>query len=166
MRTAPLLLALLAGPAVAQDCQPFIEKHASGPGVSFRPHRDAFTACPVDEAAYERVLGGWLRALPAARPAPTSIALGRAVQYPWLSDLIRQTAANDAAWRARAAASPPSARDRQLDALLRQPAVLQRLAAPFEGTPYRLAGVTYEKVLWNREGLPYDAQLWLRVAPR
>lgn len=165
MRAAAVLLALLAGPGLAEPCRPFVEEHASGTAVSFRPHTSAFEACPVDEASYQRVLGDWLGTR-LGQVAPRSVALGRAVQYPWLSRLIAQTAAADAAWRARAAATPPGSRDRLLAELLEQPAVLRRLAAPFENTPYQMAGVSFEKVLWGPDGLPFDAQLWLRLQRR
>jgi hypothetical protein len=60
-------------------------------------------------------------------------------------------------------------RDRLLATLLQNPAFLKRLGEPLEGTPYELRSVTYEKVLWRSvEGteVPFDAQLWLRLAPR
>jgi hypothetical protein len=61
---------------------------------------------------------------------------------------------------------------------LSDPSLLQRLAAPFEGTQYQVLRVTFEKVLFGRADeyasdpgagavkVPFDAQLWLRLAPR
>ena len=64
-----------------------------------------------------------------------------------------------------------SERDRLVATLLQHPALLKRLGEPLEGTPYELRSVTYEKVLWRLDAdrgaeIPYDAQLWLRLAPR
>jgi len=40
---------------------------------------------------------------------------------------------------------------------LKQPQVMQPLAAPFEGTRFEVTWVSFEKVLWNGQGVPFDA---------
>jgi len=168
MRALTAVIFFLAGPCLAEPCRPFIEEHREGTAVSLRPHSTSFQRCTVDEEAYQRVVAEWLSTRPASAPV-TSISLGRAVDYPWISRHLADAALADRAWRAQAVRLGPGARDRTLAALLKQPQLMQRLAQPFEGTRYEVASVSYEKVLWRGEGgapVPFDAQLWLRLAPR
>lgn len=168
------LLVCAAAPglvAAAPPCRPAVESPRPGSGAAvFRAHPTAFEPCDVEEADYQRVLRDWLSSQAADAATLTSVSLGRAVQYPWLSRAMTDAALRDKAWLAQAAQAGPVRRDRLLAALLRDPALLQRLGAPFEGTRYELTGVvTYEKVLWRKEDgvdAPFDAQLWLRVRPR
>lgn len=166
LRALLLAAALVAGGARAQPCTAHVEEKAGEGVASLRPHTDAFMACEVDEAAYARVVAGWLRGRSAAAPTLRSLALGRAVTYPWVSGHITAAAARDAQWRALAARTPRARRDALLARLLDDPSLRERLAAPFAGSAYQLVGVSYEKVLWNEAGLPFDAQLWLRLVPR
>jgi hypothetical protein len=163
MKGALTAVMFLVFTGVAQACTPYVEVHADG-AASLRPHATGLVPCEIDEAAYRRVVGEWLRTRPAGAPL-RSVALGRAVTLPWLSQLLTDTARHDAAWLARVKRLKPGERDRLVAELVMQTAFTSRLALGFDATPYALQGVSYEKVLW-KDGLPYDAQLWLRVAAR
>lgn len=166
MRRLLSLIFLQAGLAAAQPCAPLVEQSASGDSAMLRPHVNAFQACTVDETAYTLLVGQWLRSRPADAPPLLSLALGRAVTHPWISGHLMDAARSDAQWRARVARTPRARRDRLVAELLEQRAFLDRLSVPFAGSPYQVTGVSYEKVLWNEAGLPFDAQLWLRLKPR
>jgi hypothetical protein len=161
---------LAAGLSPALACKPYIEEH-SPPSGSFvlRPNKDAFERCEVGEAAYREVVAEWLKARPPGAPAVTSLALGRAVAYPWISRHLADAALETPGWAAKVTRATPAERDKMAAALFRQPHFMQRLALPFEGTPYRVVGISFEKILWGKAGavpVPFDAQLWLRLAPR
>lgn len=166
LRSLALAALLIACGTQARECAPYIEERGNESAATLRPHTHALIRCEVDEAAFRRLVTEWLRGRSAAAPAPRSLALGRAVAYPWISEHITAAAAADAQWRALAARTPRTRRDALLGRLLEDPSLRARLAAPLAGSGYKLAGVSYEKVLWNEEGLPFDAQLWLRLAPR
>jgi hypothetical protein len=131
---APLL-------ATAQPCRPHVEVHPAGTSAMFRPHTDAFQRCPVDRETYARVLREWLASAPGG---VKSVALGRAVHYPWLSELMRE-------WDGGRQPTP---------------AMLNAMAAPFEGSRYEVVGTSFEKVLRGADRLAFDAQVWLRIRPR
>ena len=163
-RALTVSMCFLAVSASAQDCRPYVEEHASGTSVSVRPHATSLQRCTLDELAYRRVLGEWLRSRAPSLPAVTSISLGRAVDHPWIADWLSGVAMRDAAWATKAARARGAQRDRLVAEILNDPVMLQRLAVPFERSRYRVVGVTYEKVLW-KAGAPIDAQVWLRIAP-
>lgn len=173
-----LAIFLLAGPCVAWACTPYIEEHPGWTSASFRPHTDAFEHCDVSEAVYRQVVGDWLRARTPDLPTISSLSLGRAVTFPWISRYLADSALQSPGWAARVSRARKGERDRLAAPILSAPALLQRLAVPFEGTPYEVVGVSFEKVLFGRADkyasdlragevkVPFDAQLWLKLAPR
>ena len=168
--SAAVVAWLAARSGIALACSPHIEEHSAASGsFVLRPHKNAFERCEVSEAAYREVIGEWLKAGPTGAPAVSSLALGRAVAYPWIARHLADAALETPGWAAKVSRATPAERDKMAGALFRQPQFLQRLALPFEGTPYQVVGISFEKVLWGKTGavpVPFDAQLWLRVAPR
>ncbi len=179
--TGALLALGLPLPATADgsaDCPPVVEEEPRWQSVRLRAGRVALTACPISETAYRSAVRQWLAARPPEAPLPASFALGRAVDYPWLSRLIAEQALALPDWRRRVAAS----RRGQLHALaapvLHGEALRARLALPFADSPLRVSGVSYEKVLYGPADehapapgrgklmVPFDAQLWLRLEAR
>jgi len=155
-----------------------VEEHPSGASASLRAHVTAFENCTIDEAAYRRVVAEWVRTRSGASNGISSLSLGRAVTYPWLSRHIADSALAAPRWASRISEARPGEREKLAAAVFVDPALLQRLAAPLEGTPYVVVRVSFEKVLFGRADahssnshagsvlVPFDAQLWLRLAPR
>ena len=170
-----LAAALVFAPALALACTPFIEVHASGSSATLRPHATAFERCTVDESTYQRVVSEWLRSRPVG---VSSLSLGRAVAYPWLSLHVADSALGSPDWASRVSRAKAGERDKLAAEMFRDPALLRRLAVPFEGSPYVATRVSFEKILFgkaeehssNRGGgsvmVPFDAQLWLRLDVR
>lgn len=176
-RVGCVLALLVARPGdAAPPCEPFVEEQSAWASARVRAHRDELTRCELDEATYRAVLGAWLAARAPGAGRLESIGLGRALSYPWISRHIADAALRLPGWPA--AASRRGARERLAGQAIRDPALLRRLAAPFEGTPLEVQGVAFEKVLFGPArvhasdpaagglAVPYDAQLWLRLAPR
>lgn len=173
------LAAFVACAAVsAPACEPFIEEHPGWASASFRPHRNAFERCDVSEPVYRTVVAEWLRARARGHGELASLSLGRAVSFPWLSRHIADAALRIPGWAGRVARARTGERDRLAAEAIRDPDLLRRLAAPFEGSPYVVASVSFEKALFGPADrhsssedagavmVPFDAQLWLRLAPR
>lgn len=171
-------LAFLMGSlAAVAACAPFIEVQRSGVSATLRPHATDFEACPVDEATYRRLVAQWLAERPGSA-AGVSLSLGRAVNLPWISRHIADAALQSPGWAERMARATAAGRHELAEPLFRDPLLLARLAAPFEGTSWRVLGLGYEKPLFGRADahatrteagavlVPFDAQLWLRLAPR
>ncbi len=183
-RTPGFRAALLVGawvlsvPGGAATCTPYIEEHPSGTTASLRPHSTAFLDCQVTEAGYRELVIQWLQSRPPTAPAIRSLYLGRAIAYPWISRYLADAALQSPDWAARVAQARPGEREWLAVPLLRDPLLLQRLAAPFAATAYQVVGVSFEKVLFGRADaysssraagavkVPFDAQLWLRLEPR
>ena len=175
-RALALCLAVCARSVLA--CAPFVEERPSESSASLRPHTTAFEQCTIDEATYRRVVSEWIRTRDAASASVSSLSLGRAVTYPWLSQHIADSALASPQWASRMSKARPGEREKLAAPVLVDPALLQRLAAPFEGTQYVVVRLTFEKVLFGRADahssngnagpvmVPFDAQLWLRLAPR
>jgi hypothetical protein len=173
---AALLWAGIGAAGAQEGCEPYVESHRDLATAALRPHRDAFRSCFIDEAAYGQLIAAWLAARGAAEPPLRGLGLGRAVNLPWVSGHIARAALADPRWDAA------RGRDRKGDinglvaSLLAQPEFLRRLDAPFAGTPWTVQGVSVEKVLVAKTGeilpgarkgkAPFDAQLWLSLAPR
>lgn len=163
----------------AVACAPYVEE-PSGEATSavFRRHTDDFRACRVAESTYDEVVARRLRDRPPTAPAWTGLALGRAVDFPWISQYLAESALRDARWDARRGKVRRGGINDFVASLLSERAFLARLAVPFADTPYVPVGVSVEKVLvgvaedvlpgTGRQRVPLDAQLWLnlRAAPR
>jgi hypothetical protein len=173
-----LVILYFASPCLALACTPFIEEHPSWTSASFRANTSAFERCEVDEQTYYQVISEWLQTRAADSGSVSSLSLGRVVAFPWLSRHIADSALQSPGWAARVARVKPGERDRLATPILRDPELLHRLAAPFEGTQYTVLSLSFEKVLFGRADeyssdknagavkVPFDAQLWLRLAPR
>ena len=171
-------ICLAVGPSLALACAPFIEEHPTWSSASFRPHTTAFEHCTVDETTYRRIVAAWLQSRSSGSARISSLALGRAVAYPWLSQHIADSALANPEWAAQIAKAKPGEREKLAAKVLLDPALLRRLAVPFEGTQFVVLRMSYEKVLFGRADeysskrdagailVPFDAQLWLQLAPR
>jgi len=159
-------------------CAPSIEEQLSGVSATLRPHANAFEACLVDETTYRRLISQWLAQRPRSGAELSSLSLGRAVTFPWISRHIADGALQSPGWAASMARVMAGERHRLAELLFGDPLLLERLTAPFEGTPYPVLGLGHEKTLFGRADahathaedgavlVPFDAQLWLRLALR
>jgi hypothetical protein len=155
-----------------------VEERLPSGEAMFRPHTTAFEKCEVAEETYRRVVAAWSRGRPADAPPLTSLSLGRAVSFPWISRHIADSALGSPAWDARSGKPRGSAINKLVAGLLSEPGFLARLGAPFEGTGYAVAGVSVEKVLVGKASefsssanpgnlrVPFDAQVWIHLMPR
>lgn len=168
-----LAFGLMLAPGLAAACSPHVEERGSS--AMFRPHTTAFETCEVSEEAYRHVVADWLGRRPADAPPVTSLSLGRAVSFPWVSRHIADAALRDPRWNARAGKPMKVGINNLVATLLSEQAFLGRLGAPFERTGYAIAGVTVEKVLVGKAAdhssspveanqfVPFDAQVWIRL---
>ena len=166
---------VLALPCLGDACAPHVEEHSGSRSASFRSHSPPSEPCRVDEATYVRVVQEWLSGRDGTAPV-SSLALGRAVDYPWISGHLADSSLRSSGWAQRISRGPAGEQNRFVAALLSEPAFLRRLGAPFEARGYVVTGVSVEKVLVGkardhasdaRAGnarVPFDAQVWLRLA--
>ncbi len=173
-----LALYLISQPGIALGCEPYIEEHPAWATATFRPHSSAFDACDVSEETYRDVTKDWIQSRSPDLKPLTSLSLGRAITFPWVSRHLADTALQWPEWIKRISKGSPGEHNTFVAALLSEPAFLERLDQPFSETPYRVIGVSVEKVLIGKARdyasspaapaarVPFDAQLWLRLTPR
>lgn len=166
-----------ATPLPAQHCAPFIEEYPQQATAVFRKHTDAFAECPVTEASYQQILRQWLQARASNLPPLTGLSLGRAVDFPWLSRLIADTALRVPAWQSLVIATPRGRLDALAARVFENAELRARLAEPFAGSGYMVRGLSYEKVLYGKASdhatdrsddtlVPFDAQVWLQLSAK
>ena len=158
-------------------CSPYVEEQPKWHTATFRPHTDAFLDCPVSEETYRRVVSAWTNSRDADTGELDSFGLGRAVQYPWLSKLIAETAITHPNWDVSTGSSMIYSDNEFVNKMLSHPEVLSRLQIPFSTGAYVIARVTVEKVLIDEVGkvlpdqtpvkarIPFDAIVWLHLLP-
>lgn len=161
-------------------CEPSVEEQPRWHAATLRPGQNGLASCEVGEDAYRAVVRAWLAARGADAAPLDSLSLGRAVSYPWLSRAIADAALARPGWAKHATHAKPGRRDALAAPILRDAALRDRLAVPFEGSRWTVKNVSYEKVLFGEASryashappaeaavlVPFDAQLWLRLAPR
>lgn len=137
-----------------------------------------FDACDVSEEVYGQVISDWLETRSPSSTPLSSLSLGRAETFPWISRYLANAALLRPEWGRRISRGSPGEHNRFVAGLLSDPAFLKRLDQPFDGTPYTVGGVSVEKVLIGKASehgsavappasrVPFDAQLWLRLGPR
>lgn len=171
-----IVLLILVTVVSVWACSPFIEEHPDYASASFRASTTAFESCPVSEATYQRVIRQWLQSRSSNLPVLQSLSLGRAVDFPWISRHIAESALKVPRWKSLVAATPRGRLDSLAGPVIQGLELRTRLAVPFAGTEYEVVGISYEKVLYGRARdyashggatmVPFDAQLWLQLAPR
>jgi hypothetical protein len=161
----------------AQGCTPFVEEYPNRSYATLRANTTEFEPCFLSEEDYRKVVSAWLHARSTGLPQLTSLSLGRAVDLPWVSRAIADAALEIPNWPKKVSKSS-GRRDALAAPAIRNQDLLLRLAAPFEGTNYSVTGLSFEKVLYGNADqysshkeagnikVPFDAQLWLRLAPR
>lgn len=178
-RTAAVVALCSTAAVAGAACEPYVEEQPKRRAATLRPSRGALESCDVAEDAYRAVVKAWLAARAPDAPPLDSLALGRAVSSPWLSRAIADAALASPGWESRAAHAKPGRRDALATPILRAPALRDRLALPFAGSRYVVTSLSYEKVLFGNASehatqvpagqgdvlVPFDAQLWLRLAP-
>lgn len=157
-------------------CQASLETDASGANLRVRADQD----CPVSAGRLQELLeqGLSLAAPPQGKQAYSSIFLGRLVHYPWLVNALLQAAAASPQWDSVQGAAKDGQDNRAVAQLLSQTEALLGVRASLRRAGYELTGVSVEKVLvgghtdfpyhlaQNTPGrLPFDAQVWLLLAP-
>ncbi len=159
-----------------EGCQASLETDASGANLRVRADQD----CPVSASRLQELLdqGLSLTAPPKGKQAYSSIFLGRLVHYPWLVSALLDVAAASPQWDSVHGAAKDGQDNRTVAQLLSQSEALLGVRASLRRAGYDLTGVSVEKVLvgghtdfpyhlaQNTPGkLPFDAQVWLMVAP-
>ncbi len=172
-----LALWAICFPVFAEDrCLPSVEEHPRWQSAIFRPHTDVFRNCPVSEETYQSVVRKWLQNRTDTTTVFKSIGLGRAINYPWMSEFLAKSALVDPRWDPENGRTDRGHINDFVASILSKPAFINRLQVPFTNTLYTVIEVSVEKVLVSdvktilsdtkKEGhrVPYDALVWIVIS--
>jgi len=106
----------------------------------------------------------------------SSLYLGRLIDYPWLSEYLAVTAYKDQRWEKKKGKPRSMDINKYVSAILSSKEVTNQFEEAFADSGYRAISASVEKVLVGRfrdvplyqgkmlyGGVPFDAQVWLRL---
>jgi hypothetical protein len=92
------------------------------------------------------------------------IFLGRLVyQFAWISNYLKVTAANDKTWNVRVGKPANMNINRYVNAVLYSRELLEPFSNVLHQYGFSISGVSCEKILVNKDKLPYDGMCWLVI---
>lgn len=94
----------------------------------------------------------------------TSIYLsGRLISYPWLNDYLTNSSKNNSRWNQTIGKPTESSINEYANSLLYSQRLLEPFLLALQQYQYDVTGISCEKVLINKENLPYDAMCWVII---
>jgi hypothetical protein len=127
-----LALLLVGAPCSSQVCKPYLEERPGSTTPSFRPHSSVFEACGVSEETYRQVIRDWLQTRSSSSPPLSSLSLGRAETFRWISRYLADAALRRPEWGRRISRGSPGEHNKFVLDLLSDPVFLKRLDQPFD----------------------------------
>lgn len=92
-----------------------------------------------------------------------SIFLGRLQSYPWLRAYLIDQSKNNKQWNSAAGKPKKGSSNAYVNKLLNSGSALQAIKKPLAGFGYHVTGVSCEKILINKNKLPFDAMCWIKI---
>ena len=125
-------------------CVPMVESNQAGTGFRLRAPR---AGCTIDENSYQRAVRQWLDRRATDSTPINNFFLGRAIDYPWISQYLARAASRSTEWDLKTGTSHNLHPHALVKSLLMEEAFRQRLDAPFVDTPYTVGDIDIEKLL-------------------
>lgn len=93
----------------------------------------------------------------------TSVFLGRLVPYKWLNTYLVEASKTSKQWDINKGRPVQGTSNQYVNTLLYKGKVLESFSRVLAKYNYKITGVSCEKVLINRDKLPFDAMCWLVI---
>lgn len=147
--------------------------------LRLRAHHPTYEGCRIDKSSMVSVLtAAFLKNdSPKIEGNYSSVSIGRLIDYPWLSQYLATTAYHDQGWDSRKGKPVTMDINQYVSQLLSRKELLAQIETPFAKGGYKVNRASVEKVLVGgfREvpfyqgkmypgRVPYDAQVWFRLA--
>lgn len=178
-----LMLFVISQPAVAGVTHLLYEEHAGQcrntvshdavagqPGVIIlRPVGSGETPCVINKSQVKSLMEKGLQQYRGRKDlAPvTSVFLGgRLIAYPWLSRYVMEDARKNTLWNVDHGKPVSVSSNEYLNRSLFGAQVLAPFAEALQRYDYEITGVSCEKVLVNKNKLPFDGMCWLMIKSR
>lgn len=160
------------------ECNLTVDANERWHTLRLRVHPETRT-CLIEKGTMLAALkGAFSKTGPPIPEGPySSLYIGRLIDYPWLSQYLADTAARDGRWDRKRGKTTGMDINRYVSNLLFRKEVTGPVEEALSGGGYKVVSVTVEKVLVGscREvplyrgkpvsgKVPYDAQVWFRLA--
>jgi len=93
----------------------------------------------------------------------SSVFLGRLISYKWLSDNLLRMSKDNAAWNVRNGRPVKGTKNNYVNSLLHSSDILQPFYLILSKNNYKVSGISCEKILVNKEKLPFDGMCWITL---
>lgn len=149
-------------------CQIRIE-HDAVPGedgvIVVRPATKDHSYCPVTQQQLNQALDQGLIKFKESKnlAAITSIFLGRTRSYPWMSVFLVENSRNNSGWDPKRGRPVNGSSNQYVNTLLSTRPITLPFSDILKPQGYKVTGISCEKVLINKEKLPYDALCWVTI---
>ena len=140
--------------ALTNRCSPAIESNELETRFSLR--KSGGQDCSINEDSYSKSIRMWLNQRTDETKPIEGYFLGRAIDYPWISQHLAEAAFNSKEWDLKTGTSHEINLYRLVEFFLIEEEFKARLDAPFVNTPYMVSSVSVEKVLIQDVSLVLD----------
>lgn len=93
----------------------------------------------------------------------TSIFLGRLISYKWLSDYLLKSSITNKNWNVQKGRPRNGTSNKYVNSLMYRSNILEPFSLVLSKYDYKMSGVSCEKILINKEKLPFDGMCWLTI---
>lgn len=133
--------------------------------ILLRGRTEKHSYCPISRSQVEEVLGAGLKKLHIQPELSRveSIFIGRLESYPWIREFLVRQSKNSKKWNMKKVRPVSGSNNSFVNSLLDSKTLLKPFSVVLEKSGYRVAGVSCEKILINKDKLPYDAMCWIKI---
>jgi len=152
--------------------------HVAPPGVTgviyIRSRTNSNKSCPISKPQLRETLFEGMKVYQkywydAAKPKnkefkrANSIFLGRIKNYPWISEFVVEESSKRSVWNKKTGRPEDRTTNKYINQLMMAKEVLFYFDLVLEQIGMGVSGALCEKVLINKDRLPYDAMCWLSI---
>ncbi len=134
--------------------------------IVIRARSQAMVLCQISQASLQAALGSALKTLKVKKQLSpvTSIFLANKLRsYQWMSELLVEKSINSARWDKKVGKPKKGTVNSYVNRLLYSETVLGPFSQSLKQYRFRISAVSCEKILINKNNLPYDAMCWLTI---
>ncbi|VAW79873.1 hypothetical protein MNBD_GAMMA12-3146 [hydrothermal vent metagenome] len=131
-----------------------------------RARSKASTYCHISQAVIQAALGTALKTLKAKKqlsPITNVFLANKLRSYPWISKVLVEKSMNNPQWNKKAGKPKSGTANRYVNKILYTTAVLIPFSQSLKQYQYTISAVSCEKILINKNNLPYEAMCWLKI---
>ena len=145
------------------ECTLTLEASPKWSSLRLRAHHAGIAPCQIDQTAVQNLLNESLGKVTEFN-SYKSLGLGRIIDFPWLSNHLRDSASRDKNWNQKKGRPVQGGPNGYVKQVLMKKSVLQPFNTALAKYGTRVKGISVEKVLIDKKTrLPFDALVWFEL---